>query len=71
MEVCVFLGLVGHYQRFIKGFAHIVQLLNDLLTGEGAKKKSEHVALPEDDLKAFKALKHAYWPLLTTPNCFY
>ena len=40
MEVHAFLGLVGHYQRFIKRFARIVQPLNDLLTGEGAKRKS-------------------------------
>ena len=33
--------------------------LNDLLTGEGARRKSEHVALTENALKAFKALKQA------------
>ena len=74
-EVCAFLGLVGHYQRFIKGFACIVKPLNELLTGEGARRKSKHVALSEDALKAFKALKQAcmtapYWSLLTTPNPF-
>ena len=58
-EVHAFLGLVGHYQRFIKGFAHIAQPLNDHLTGEGARRKSEHVSLSEDALKAFKALKQA------------
>ena len=63
-ELCAFLGLVDHHQRFIKGCAHIVQPLNDLLTGEGAKRKYEHVALSEDALKAFKALK---WVCMTAP----
>ena len=56
-EVCAFLGLVGHYRRFIKGFAWIAQPLNGHLTGEGASRKSEHVSLSEDDLKAFEVLK--------------
>ena len=56
-EVCAFLGLVGHYWRFINGFACIAQPLNDHLTGEGASRKSEHVLLSEDALKAFEALK--------------
>ena len=54
-----FLGLVGHYRRFIKGFACIAHTLNDHLTGEGASRKSEHVSLSEDALKAFKVLKQA------------
>ena len=62
--MCAFLGLVGHYWRFIKGFACIAQLLSDQLTGEGAKRKSEHVALSEDALKAFEALK---WVCMTAP----
>ena len=59
IEVHAFLGLVGHYRRFIKGFIHIAQPLNDHLTGEGAIRKSECVSLSEDALKAFKALKQA------------
>ena len=31
MEIWAFLGLVGHYQQFIKGFAHIAQLLHEYL----------------------------------------
>ena len=54
-----FLGLVGHYRRFIKGFTCIAQPLNDHLTGEGASRKSEHVLLSEGALKAFEALKQA------------
>ena len=56
-EVHAFLGLVGHYRRFIKGLAHIVQPLNKHLTEEGASRKLEQVSLPEDALKAFEVLK--------------
>ena len=58
-EVHAFLGLVGDYQKFIKGFSHIAQPLNDHLTAEGASRKSVHVSLSEDALKAFEALKKA------------
>ena len=40
-EVHAFLGLVGHYRKFIQGFAYITQPLNKHLTGEGASRKSE------------------------------
>ena len=56
-EVHTFLGLVGHYWRFTKGFAHIAQPCNEHLTGEGAIRKLEWVSLSEDALKAFKVLK--------------
>ena len=59
-EVCAFLGLVGHYRRFIKEFAYNAQPLNKHLAGEGASRKSEWVSLSEDALKAFEALKQAY-----------
>ena len=58
-EVHAFLGLVGQYRRFIKGFACIAQPLNNHLTGEGTSRKSESVSLSEDYLKAFEALKEA------------
>ena len=48
---------MGHYWWFIKGFAHITQLLKGLLSGEGASRKLEKVLLSEDALKAFDALK--------------
>ena len=57
MEIPAFRSLMGHYWWFIKGFMHIVQLLNGLLLGEGASRKSERVLLPEDALRAFDALK--------------
>ena len=59
MEVHAFLGLVGHYRRFIKGFPCIAQPFSKYLAGEGASRKSEWVQLTEDALKAFKALKQA------------
>ena len=59
MEIRAFLGLMGHYRRFIKGFVHIAQLLNELLLGEGASRKLEQVSLSEDAMRAFDALKWA------------
>ena len=40
-EIRAFLGLVGHYRHFIKGFAQIAQPLNEHLAGEGASRKLE------------------------------
>ena len=57
MEICTFLGLVGHYWQFIKGFAWIAQPLNEHLAGEGASRKLEWVLLSEDTLEIFQALK--------------
>ena len=56
-EVCAFLGLVGHYRKFIKGLACIAQPLSKHLAGEGVSRKSEWVSLSEDALKAFEALR--------------
>ena len=58
-EIWAFLGLAGHYQQFIKGFACIMQPLHEHLTGEGASKKKMHVMLMVDALEAFEALKKA------------
>ena len=58
-EISAFLGLVGHYRWFIKGFAHIVQPLHEYLSGEGSSKKNEHVMLTKDALGAFQMLKKA------------
>ena len=65
MEVHAFLSPVGHYQWFIKGFAHIAQLLNEHLSGEGASRKLEQVSLSEDALKAFDTLKQACMTILS------
>ena len=59
MVFWVFLGFVGHYRWFIKGFAWIAQLLNEHLAEDGASRKSEQVLLSEDTLEAFQALKQA------------
>ena len=59
MEIQAFLGLVGHYRQFIKGFAQIAQPLNEHLAGERASRKVEQVLLSEDALEAFQALKQA------------
>ena len=64
MEVYSFLNLVGHYQRFIKGFACIAQPLYKYLTGEEASRKSEQVSLTEEAMRAFEALK---WVCMIAP----
>ena len=58
-DIRAFLGLMGHYRRFIKGFTQIAQPLNEHLAGEGASRKSEQVSLSEEALEAFEALKQA------------
>ena len=59
MEICTFLGLVGHYWQFIKSFAWIPQPLNEHLAGKGASRKLEWVFLSEGTMEAFQALKQA------------
>ena len=39
-EIPAFLGLMGHYQQFIKGFTCIAQPMHEHLSGEGASKKN-------------------------------
>ena len=56
-EMHAFLGLVGHYRRFIKGFPQIVQPLNEHLAREGASRKLAQALLSEDALKAFEVLE--------------
>ena len=58
-KVKSFVGLVGHYRRFIKGFAKIVAPLYDLTSGDNKDKKLEHVDLSPEALKAFGRLKAA------------
>ena len=63
-EVHSFLGLVGHYRRFIKGFACITQPLSEYLAREGASRKLEQVSLTKEAMRAFEALK---WACMMVP----
>ena len=56
-QVRKFLGATGYFRHFIKGYAKIPKLLNDLLQGENSKLKSHPVGLPPDALAAFQELK--------------
>ena len=72
-KVKSFIGLVGHYRWFIKGFANIAAPLYDLTSGENKDKKSEHLDLPPEARKALTASKlHASkppsWPFLALAN---
>ena len=58
-RVKCFVGLVGHYRHFIKGFAKIAVPLYDLTSGDNKDKKSEHVNLSPEALEAFDCLKAA------------
>ena len=64
------MGLVGHYRRFIKGFAKIAAPLYDLTSGDNKDKKSEHVDLFPEACEAFDHLKAACLqaPILSFPD---
>ena len=69
-KVKSFVGLVGHYRCFIKGFAKIAVPLHDLTSGDNKDKKSEHVDLSPEALEAFDHLKAACLqvPILAFPD---
>ena len=52
-----FLGAMGYFRHFIKGYAKIAKPLNNLLQGENSKLKSHPVGLQPDALVAFQELK--------------
>ena len=56
-QVRKFLGTTGYFRCFIKGYARIAKLLNDLLQGENSKLKSQSFGLPPDALATFQELK--------------
>ena len=58
-KVKSFVGLVGHYRHFIKGFAKIAAPLYNLTSGDNKDKKSEHVDLSPKACEAFDHLKAA------------
>ena len=68
-KVKSFVGLVGHYRHFIKGFAKIAAPLYDLTSGD-KDKKSEHVDLSPEAREAFDRLKAACLqaPILAFPD---
>ena len=65
-----FVGLIGHYRCFIKGFAKIAAPLYDLTSGDNKDKKSEHVDLSPKACEAFDCLKAACLqaPILSFPD---
>ena len=69
-KVKSFVGLVGHYRHFIKGFANIAAPLYDLTSGDNKDKKSEHVDLSPEAREAFDRLKAAciQAPILSFPD---
>ena len=69
-KVKSFVGLVGHYRCFIKGFAKIAAPLYDLTSGDNKDKKSEHVDLSPKAHEAFDSLKTAclQTPILSFPD---
>ena len=69
-KVKSFVGLVGHYRCFIKGFAKIAVSLYDLTSSDNKDKKSEHVNLSPEALEAFDHLKAACLqaPILVFPD---
>ena len=52
-----YIGMTGFFRRFIKGYAKIAKPLNDLLSGEASKLKSEPVQLTPEALQVFEELK--------------
>ena len=56
-QVHKFLGAMGYFRCFIKGYARIAKPLNNLLQGENSKLKSHSLGLPPDTLVAFQELK--------------
>ena len=61
---------MGHYRRFIKGFAQIAAPLYDIISGEDNAKKTERVELSAEAMEAFDRLKEVCLqaPILAFPD---
>ena len=76
-KVKSFVGLVGHYRRFIKGFTNIRAPLYDLTSGE-KKTRSQNILTYHKRLarllttSKLRAFKHPSWPFptLANPSCW-
>ena len=69
-DIRSFMGVVGHYRHFIKGFAHIAASLYDLISGDNKDKKSEPMKLSPKALETFNVLneKCVNAPVLDFPD---
>ena len=69
-DIQSFMGVVGHYRHFIKGFMHIADPLYDLISGVNKDKKSESMELSPEALEAFNTLKEkcVNAPVLAFPD---
>ena len=54
-----FVGMVGHFRRFIAHFAHLARPLNNHLEGDTSKLKAHKVTLSQKAKEAFGLLKQA------------
>ena len=65
-----FIGVVRHYQQFIKDFAKIAEPLHNYMRGDLHKKKKESLTLNKEAKEAFNVLKKAVMtaPVLAYPD---
>ena len=69
-EIRAFLGLAGHFRRFIEKFTRIARPLAKYLKGEGANKKTDKVSISKRAGRAFNRLKYKLVsrPVLCLPD---